>query len=78
MGTSQLAEKAQFIYDDLRMKTFPVGVKFLKDKKELPTKARRPALFLKKKITICQAMTMARNYGWQMAITSEDLICVLA
>jgi len=78
MDTSQLAEKAQFIYDDLRMKTFPVGVKFLKDKRELPTKARRPALFLKKKITICQAMTMARNYGWQMAITSEDLICVLA
>jgi len=78
MDTSQLAEKAQFIYDNLRMKTFPVGVKFLKDKTELPTKARRPALFLKKKITICQAMTMARNYGWQMAITSEDLICVLA
>ena len=24
MDTSQLAEKAQFIYDDLRMKTFPI------------------------------------------------------
>ena len=33
MDTSQLAEKSQFIYDNLRMKTFPVGVKFLKDKK---------------------------------------------
>jgi len=78
MATSQMAEKSQFVYDNLRLKTFPVGVKFLKEQQELPEKARRPALFLKKKIAICQAMTMARNYGWQMAITAEDVICVLA
>jgi len=78
MDTSQLDEKAQFVYDNLRLKTFPVGVKFLKEQQELPEKARRPALFLKKKITICQAMTMARNYGWQMGVTAEDVICVLA
>ena len=78
MNTSQMAEKSQFVYDNLRLKTFPVGVKFLKEQKDLPEKARRPALFLQKKITICQAMTMARNYGWQMGITAEDVICVLA
>jgi uncharacterized protein (DUF169 family) len=78
MATSQMAEKSQFVYDNLRLKTFPVGVKFLKEQQELPERARRPALFLKKKITICQAMTMARNYGWQMGITAEDVICVLA
>ena len=78
MNTSQMAEKSQFVYDNLRLKTFPVGVKFLKEQKDLPEKARRPALFLQKKITICQAITMARNYGWQMGITAEDVICVLA
>jgi uncharacterized protein (DUF169 family) len=78
MDTSQVAEKSQFIYENLRLKTFPVGVKFLKGSTELPEKARRPSLFLKKKITICQAMTMARNYGWQMGITAEDVICILA
>jgi uncharacterized protein (DUF169 family) len=78
MDTSQLDKKAQFVYDNLRLKTFPVGAKFLKEQRELPEKVRRPALFLKKKITICQAMTMARNYGWQMGITAEDVICVLA
>ena len=78
MDTPQLAERAQFVYDNLRLKTYPVGVKFLKERKELPEKARRPALFLQKKITICQAMTMARNYGWHMGVTAEDLICVLA
>ena len=78
MELSELAEKAQFVYNDLRLKTHLVGVKFLKEQKDLPDKARRPSLFLKKKITICQAMTMARNYGWQMGITADDVICVLA
>jgi len=78
MDISQLPEQSNYIYENLRMKTFPVGVRFMENSAELPEKARRPSLFLKKKITICQAMTMARNYGWQMGITREDVICVLA
>ena len=78
MELSGLAERSQFLYNNLRLKTFPVGVKFLKEKADLPEKARRPSIFLKKRITICQAMTMARNYGWQMGITADDVICVLA
>lgn len=78
MNTSQLAEKGQFVYNNLRLKTFLVGVKFLKERENLPEHARRPSQYLKKRITICQAMTMARNYGWQMGITAEDVICVLA
>lgn len=34
-------------------------------------RARRPAIFLKKKITFCQTITMARAYGWQMGMTNE-------
>jgi uncharacterized protein (DUF169 family) len=78
MDMTELANKSQFVYNNLRMKTFPVGIEFLKDYKELPEKCRRPSQFLKKKITICQAMTMARNYGWQMGLTAEDVVCVLA
>ncbi|MCF8145405.1 MAG: DUF169 domain-containing protein [Deltaproteobacteria bacterium] len=78
MDTSELVDKAEFVYNQLRLKTLPVGVKFLKHQADLPEKARRPALFLKKKITICQAMTMARLYGWQMGITGEDVVCILA
>jgi uncharacterized protein (DUF169 family) len=74
----ELAEKSQFIYNNMRMKTFPVGVGFYKEEKDLPETARRPARFLDKKITICQAMTMARNYGWVMGLTGEDIVCVLA
>ncbi len=78
MDLSQVLKQSEFIYENLRMKTFPVGVRFLENKEELPDTARRPSLFLKKKITVCQAMTMARNYGWQMGIAREDVICVLA
>jgi len=78
MDPSELVGKAEFVYNNLRLKTFPVGVKFFKHREDLPGKARRPALFLKKKITICQAMTMARIYGWQMGITRDDVICILA
>lgn len=78
MDPSELVNKAEFVYNQLRLKTLPVGVKFLNRRDALPEKARRPSVFLKKKITICQAMTMARVYGWQMGITGEDVICVLA
>lgn len=73
-----LAERSQFLYDNLRLKTFPVGAKFLKRADELPKEARRPSQFLGKRVTVCQAMTMARNYGWQMGITEKDIICPLA
>ncbi|RLB80784.1 MAG: hypothetical protein DRH24_10090 [Deltaproteobacteria bacterium] len=35
-------EIAQFIREDLRLKTFPLAVKFLKDKADLPEKTRQP------------------------------------
>jgi uncharacterized protein (DUF169 family) len=75
---TKLAEQSNFIYDNLRLKTYPVGVSFLKKKSDLPEKARRPGQLLGKRITICQAMTMARNYGWQVGLSGEDVVCVLA
>ncbi len=75
---SQLGEQARFLMDNLRLKTFPLGVKLIRDPEEIPEKAKRPAIFLKKKITICQAVTMARNYGWLVALTADDIICVPA
>ncbi len=72
------AEATEFISNDLRLRTFPVGVKFLKDKSAFPKKTRQPSTALGKKITICQAVTMARLHGWAMGLTREDLICVPA
>jgi len=71
-------ESADFIQNNLRLKTFAVAVKFLKDKSAFPEKTRRPSMVLGKRVTICQGVTMARTYGWTVGLTKEDLICVPA
>jgi uncharacterized protein (DUF169 family) len=59
----------------LRLRTEPLGVAFLKDVAALP-KSRRPSQVFKKKVTICQGITMARVYGWSVGLAREDLACV--
>lgn len=70
-------EQADFIHNNLRLKTLPVAAYFLKDK-AFPEKTRQPSVALKKRITICMGVTMARVYGWTVGLTREDLICVPA
>ena len=71
-------EAAEFIHNSLRLRTLPLGVKFLTSAAGLPQKTCRPSQTLGKKITLCQAVTMGRVYGWTVGITKEDLICVPA
>jgi len=78
MNETTLKELAGLFQNGLRLKTFPVAVKFLKNKAEIPEKVRRPTTSLGKRIAICQAITIARNYGWTMALAREDVICVPA
>lgn len=61
----------------VRPQTFPVAIRMLKAGEEIPTKAKRPARDLKVQIATCQGVTMARRYGWSVAIGREDLNCVL-
>ncbi len=69
-------EAARKLKETLRLRTEPLGVAFLADAAALPEKTRRPSQVLGKKVTICQGVTMARVYGWQVGLTPEDLICV--
>ncbi|MBI5247958.1 MAG: DUF169 domain-containing protein [Desulfomonile tiedjei] len=70
-------EAAEFLSNNLRLRTQPIGVKFLKEP-EFPEKTKRPSETLGKRITICQGVTMARVYGWTVGLTKQDLICVPA
>jgi uncharacterized protein (DUF169 family) len=70
-------EQANFIYENLRLRSQPIGVKFL-DTSDFPEKTRRPSQVLGKRVTICQGVTMARVYGWPVGLGREDLICVPA
>lgn len=78
MGKSEWEQMAEQVSGTLRLKTLPVGVKFLKDSSEAPEKARSPAVVLGKKITVCQGITLARVYGWTVSLTKDDLICLPA
>ena len=78
MAQVNYQESADFIQNSLRLRTFPVAVKFLKDKSNFPEKTRRPSIVLGKRVTICQGVTLARTYGWTVGLTKEDLICVPA
>lgn len=78
MSEIDYAQAAEFLSNDLRLKTLPVAVTFLKSKGEFPEKTRQPSVALGKRVTICQGMTMARLYGWTVGLAKEDLICVPA
>ncbi len=78
MDKPDFKEMAQFIREDLRLKTFPIAVKFSTTSEPFPEKTKQPSIALKKRVTICQAVTMARLYGWTVGCTREDLICVPA
>ena len=78
MAIVNYAEISDAVREASRMKSFPLAVKFLKSADAFPEKTRSPARDLGKRITICQAVSMVRLYGWTVGLTKEDLICVPA
>ncbi|UFJ39170.1 DUF169 domain-containing protein [Brevibacillus humidisoli] len=62
----------------IRPDMFPVGIKIVKEKSALPTKAKRPKRDFGYEITICQAVGFSRRYGWSIAMNGEDLSCPIA
>jgi len=72
------AQISEAVRDASRLKTLPLAVKFMESREAFPEKTRQPAKDLGKRVTICQAVSMARLYGWTIGLTKEDLICVPA
>ena len=58
----------------LRLRTLPVGVNLLKDRKELPAGCE----ILDEPLTFCQFVTYARVYGKMLGVTNENLVCAIA
>lgn len=66
---------AQNLDQYLRLAAFPLALKMLKNHDPLPEKVRRPQKDLGKRSAICQAVSMARRYGWALALSAEDIPC---
>jgi uncharacterized protein (DUF169 family) len=71
-------ELNQAIQTYVRTETFPVGVKIVKEESALPAKAKRPQRDFGYQITICQAVSFSRRYGWSIAMNGSDLSCPIA
>ncbi len=56
----------------MRLKSFPVAFKLLKDKGELDSIPfmRRPDY----KVTLCQMITLVRTFDWTVGVTADDFI----
>ncbi len=77
-GTLTPKELAATLDQHLRTETFPLGIRILKDGEALPPKTRHPHRDMEIKVSICQGISMARRYGWSIAMGADDLSCPIA
>jgi uncharacterized protein (DUF169 family) len=71
-------KKAEALNRLIRPLTFPIAVKLVKSVDQFPEKARRPSRDMGFKTNVCVAMTMARKYGWTVAMSADDNACLIA
>lgn len=62
----------------IRPDTFPIAIRMLKAGEPVPGRVKRPLRDLKVQITTCMGYTMARRYGWALALSHEDINCPLS
>ena len=54
--------------DNLRPQTNPVAIRMCQTENELPAKTKFPVKDMGVNISLCHAITLARRYGWKMAV----------
>jgi len=59
----------------LRLKTFPIAVKLLKEEADIPEGAVMPVRDLGYRLLLCQAFAMSRRNGMLIAMLKEDNYC---
>jgi len=63
------------IEKQLRLKSFPLAIKLLRKKEDIPEGAKRPKRDLGKHLSTCQAFSMSRRQGMSLAMLKEDMWC---
>lgn len=69
---------AALLDQHVRPETFPVGIRVVRPGEPLPDRVRRPLADMGIRVSICQGISMARRYGWSVAMGGEDLSCPIA
>ena len=77
MSTVDLKAFNNALTTHVRMESFPVAVRMVKPGEELPERVKRPLKDMNIRVATCQAISMARRYGWVIAVGEEDISCPL-
>jgi uncharacterized protein (DUF169 family) len=73
-----LEQATQAIERYLRPDTFPLAIAVIQDPSAIPEKARRPKRDMGVSLSVCQGVSIARRYGWTLAMDAADLSCPIA
>jgi len=57
---------------------FPLAIRMVVEGEDLPDRTRRPRHDFGHTVAVCQTFSIARRYGWQLAVGEEDVGCPLA
>jgi len=78
MNTLEDFRKAgEDIFSRLHLASYPISVTYIKDEADIPPGTFRPSQ-AGKKLALCQAFTLSRRWGMQVAMTAEDNFCTPA
>jgi hypothetical protein len=55
----------------LRVPTFPIAIKLIRSKEEIPNGSKRPVKDLGFKTAVCQNFRQVRAYGWTIALVGK-------
>jgi uncharacterized protein (DUF169 family) len=62
----------------VRPDTFPLALRMIRPGEALPEGVKVPSRSMGEQWIVCQAIGVARRYGWGIAVGREDVICPLA
>lgn len=75
-ATLRLLDEALGRY--VRPDTFPLAIRMIKPGEALPEGVKVPSKSMGESWIVCQAIGVARRYGWGIAVGKDDVICPLA
>lgn len=75
---TDLLQLDQALTKYVRPETYPLAVRMTRAGEPVPERAKRPKKDLGVQITTCMGYTMARRYGWVVAMSREDVNCPLS
>lgn len=64
--------------EHIRPGTFPLAIRMVADGETLPERTKRPFRDFGHSVAVCQTFSIARKYGWPIAVGAEDVGCPLA